>query len=136
MWKVKGIILVVRSFRSRFVAYLLVEIGAILKEINNPNKFNCNKFAVLIYLTSFLLWSFFAGVFVFLGKNWLKMLFPPFYQTRSRSLLNCSSVHTEKSIFLQRFQFRIESVPAPRQLVWTAPKSSFLWGSGFCRFCY
>ena len=94
---------------SRFVAHFLVEIGAILKEINNPNKFNCNKSVVLIYLTSFALWSFFAGVFVFLGKNWLKMLFPPFYQARSRSLLNCSSVHTEKSIFLQRFRFRIES---------------------------
>ena len=37
------------------------------------------------------------------------MLFPPFYQTRSRSLLNCSSVYTEKSIFLQRFRFKIES---------------------------
>ena len=54
---------------SRFVPYLLVEIGAILKEIlKQLNKFYCNKSVVLIYLTSFVLWSFFSAFLFSWGK--------------------------------------------------------------------
>ena len=44
-----------------------------LKEINDPNKFNCNKSIVLTYLTSFVLSVvLFCGRFCFLGEKLTK----------------------------------------------------------------